>query len=431
MENENRRADGWKLYHTQNNGSGIALASINNRNTEDRPSYVTAAENSLAPGKNGMTRSRTLGVLSSISRTFSRGSLNSRTTDRSRDFSGSSISTTLVSKPSLLSLSRFSRKSSGPAAGNEADVEPAEWPLFSRLQIADDPRMIIKAMPAQYWAGRFMALQDQFRSELLENRNLNAVIEAQVARSSLCGNSNAGYDTPAKVNTLNNPSTSVYAAARIAPRDSYGGYQRGDNQDGGGAIKRHSRIPHAATSGAILETPRGDGASYPKASTPPQLRQAPTRQPTPRLPSYDQAIAMPPLRLAHRRETNPDDFRSNPYNNTDALRALVLANAAALTDEDSRIRRVFVHLEALCMTDEARFSLHLWQQEYARQMKRETFLPPGGTMVDAPRKTSGGITGRLEGFFGGGPRRSFRWAGKGVPKRGPNRHREHFPRGFH
>lgn len=48
-----------------------------------------------------------------------------------------------------------------------------------------------------------------------------------------------------------------------------------------------------------------------------------------------------------------------------------------LSEEDERIRRVFRHLETLCETDEARSSLHDWQQAYARYHKRPRVHPPG------------------------------------------------------
>lgn len=62
------------------------------------------------------------------------------------------------------------------------------------------------------------------------------------------------------------------------------------------------------------------------------------------------------------------------------LRRVTVADATALTDDDNRCRRVFVHLEACCVTDEARNSLYAWQQDYARRTQREVLLPKGGTM---------------------------------------------------
>lgn len=58
------------------------------------------------------------------------------------------------------------------------------------------------------------------------------------------------------------------------------------------------------------------------------------------------------------------------------------ADAELLLDDDERCKRVFVHLEAFCATDEARRSLFAFQQEYARKMRRPKLLPRGGTMGD-------------------------------------------------
>ncbi|KAK7966551.1 uncharacterized protein PG986_000828 [Apiospora aurea] len=66
-------------------------------------------------------------------------------------------------------------------------------------------------------------------------------------------------------------------------------------------------------------------------------------------------------------------------------------DAMLLLDEDNRARRVFLHLEALCITHEAKKSLHTWQYNYARRMGKECLLPRGGG------ESSRGWVGRLLG----------------------------------
>jgi hypothetical protein len=51
-------------------------------------------------------------------------------------------------------------------------------------------------------------------------------------------------------------------------------------------------------------------------------------------------------------------------------------------DEERRTKKVFLHLEALCVTNEAKKSLWEWQLAFARRMGNEKFLPSGGKMVD-------------------------------------------------
>lgn len=51
-------------------------------------------------------------------------------------------------------------------------------------------------------------------------------------------------------------------------------------------------------------------------------------------------------------------------------------------DRERRIKRVFLHLEVLCVTTEAKISLWEWQLAYARRERNETFLPNGGKMTN-------------------------------------------------
>jgi hypothetical protein len=62
--------------------------------------------------------------------------------------------------------------------------------------------------------------------------------------------------------------------------------------------------------------------------------------------------------------------------------ATYAADAKLLLDDDERCKRVFIHLEAFCATDEARRSLFVFQQDFARKEGRPKVLPRGGTMGD-------------------------------------------------
>lgn len=62
--------------------------------------------------------------------------------------------------------------------------------------------------------------------------------------------------------------------------------------------------------------------------------------------------------------------------------AMHSADAELLLDDDERCKRVFIHLEAFCATDDARRSLFAFQQDYARKTGRPKLLPRGGTMGD-------------------------------------------------
>ena len=82
---------------------------------------------------------------------------------------------------------------------------------------------------------------------------------------------------------------------------------------------------------------------------------------------------------------------------TASIRASRELDATLLMDEDNRARRVFLHLEALCITNEAKKSLHTWQYSYARRMGKECLLPKG--------ESSKGWVGRLLGKHDYGSKR--------------------------
>lgn len=68
---------------------------------------------------------------------------------------------------------------------------------------------------------------------------------------------------------------------------------------------------------------------------------------------------------------------------TSALRSFMTSTSVSPENEDdTRCRRVFDHLDYLCTTAEARRSLHIWQQSYARRHGRPSLLPEGGTMEE-------------------------------------------------
>lgn len=112
----------------------------------------------------------------------------------------------------------------------------------------------------------------------------------------------------------------------------------------------------------------------------------------------------------HTRQSHPLDLRYSRYNTRlppSATSAAILqqtsgnmadavahADAALLLNDDERCKRVFVHLEAFCATDEARISLRTWQQEYARKTGRKKLLPKGGAMQD---RHSGSYISRIMG----------------------------------
>ncbi|KAG6006819.1 hypothetical protein E4U54_000115 [Claviceps lovelessii] len=77
-----------------------------------------------------------------------------------------------------------------------------------------------------------------------------------------------------------------------------------------------------------------------------------------------------------------------PSNTTSALTTITYNNTRRQLDneDDLRCGRIFRHLDSLCSTDEARKSLRLWQQSYARRVGCSKLLPAEGYCETTDRK---------------------------------------------
>lgn len=205
-----------------------------------------------------------------------------------------SVITNLTASLSRTSLSKFSLSASvSSMAESEARISIASD--ASAGSSNDDTTGGLKIYSAQssaYWTGRFVALQDRFRNEMLLPENMTTLVTAHAERS-------------------------------VVPDEEPG--------------TRAARM-------AAMYAPKQNTAS---------ARPKPKRHST----------------TNKARETK-----------TKTRVAGSSLDAARLEDEDDRARRIFLYLEALCATSEAKRSLHVWQQKYARRMGKENLLPRGGTM---------------------------------------------------
>ncbi|KAK3401848.1 hypothetical protein B0T20DRAFT_345524 [Sordaria brevicollis] len=336
------------------------------------------------------------------------------------------------------------------------------------------PRFVSTAQNSEYWAGRFSTTHDKLLDELLQPHNLKLIIDAHTIQSEISNDTDDSTSTPSvpPASAFNNPSTSVYASTRIVPTRNYNidtpakrlpdheqlGLKTTENRHTPFYMRGVRRIPHSATTDAVMQTPRKsstyvsernpavyktvhhDESSYQQDPSPSMIprRVIPRsesssilpQRPLPETPVSESSTVLPrrPLpRIPHVDSEGvihiyaPDSDDSYPsesfrMRNTDRprwlktesqiqaqkereamLRRVTVANAAALTDDDDRCRRVFLQLEECCTTDEARNSLHVFQQAYARRHNREDLLPKGGTMHD-PRTFRNSVFSR--GLFG-------------------------------
>ncbi|KAF4464492.1 hypothetical protein FALBO_8682 [Fusarium albosuccineum] len=121
----------------------------------------------------------------------------------------------------------------------------------------------------------------------------------------------------------------------------------------------------------------------------------------------DTPVSPPFMRPFQRQTIAPDRVAANARpthlshsTTTSALTSLTSSRRVSSgSDEDARYIRIFRHLNDLCTTNEARRSLHDWQQTYARRMGKPNLLPKGGRMDDKSLMSK---------LFGGGPHKTER-----------------------
>lgn len=470
---------------------------------ENYPPKARPADSTPTQPPRGIPKSRTFSVLSSFTHSFSRGSLGSRANTSRNVSAESSGSHTWTwgqgfARQPLPSVSRESLEDDLDGGKRyEATLTPVPstlTPVSSNSSIAslpDDPRLVRIAMPPQYWAGRFMALHDQFHNELLEPQNL-AQIMGNNGDPTINSSSTNGYEPPSSAASRNNPSTSVYGLPR--------GIHSINLESKAGHSRHPSRIPQSATSGAILQT-----STYSTACTSSPARRFYQPPPySPRLPSYEKATgtsirfvptttaipystttadygpypsaSLPTTRRFIRRRITTDPTTSTittplkvpppltkktfsssfpfpyPYTSysvtptgtstgtltpttpltatttvtsipttvptTAAVPTTTTAPTTATTtadstkknthanssveakekdDDDARCRRVYMHLEALCVTDVARASLRAWWVGFVRRTGRGGPVP-----VSALGQGLGSVSARYSGQGGAG-----------------------------
>ncbi|KAL2172673.1 hypothetical protein VTG60DRAFT_4119 [Thermothelomyces hinnuleus] len=178
--------------------------------------------------------------------------------------------------------------------------------------LSNNPKEITTAMPPQYWAGRFMALQDRFHNELLESHRLARICGGQSAQP---------FNRHGYAHLLTTGENTI------------------------------QELPSAATPSHSDGDGDGNGMKNAKACS---------------------AITVTASSICQ--EANTTTINQNTSLTTFTTAAAASASAAATAaapidgDDASRTHRVFVHLESLCTTDAARTSLRQWQAAYAHRL---------------------------------------------------------------
>ncbi|KAK4155600.1 hypothetical protein C8A00DRAFT_41788 [Chaetomidium leptoderma] len=322
-------------YTYRHSGSSSFVTDVSHDDGQ-LPAHITSQPRLAIP------KSRTFSLLSSLTQSFSRGSLTSQAPS-SRIVSGESHASSIAAHDKVIThqpLSRTLVSRNNPASPTTAT------PSSPTTSPPDNPKEVATAMPPQYWAGRFMALQDRFHNEMLEPHQLSRICQAQGALSFLPDLTSSRASAAA---AQNNPSISAYALTRVA-RTASSKYKPAQN----GGTRLPSRIPQSATSGAILQsTPYG----YPRSSSFNQSITIPsTVLPFTMMAPDENSIPEHPTAVMMGTGIGTTTLPSL-NNNTTTYPLLHAAAANDDDDDDIRTRRVFLHLEQLCVTDVARMSL--------------------------------------------------------------------------
>ncbi|KAH6617754.1 hypothetical protein B0J18DRAFT_435480 [Chaetomium sp. MPI-SDFR-AT-0129] len=222
-----------------------------------------------------------------------------------------------------------------------------------------DPKAVSKAMPVQYWAGRFMSLYDHLYNELLEPDNLARLCETPA------GSLAPDTGNKASAAAQNNPSISAYGVPRAMRAD----YRNSGHTSG---VPPPSRIPQSATSNAILQSSaynsRMPGLASHSQIAHPTFQSLTSRHP---LPTMDENT-IPEHAPAGLTSVTDEAVTTIPsQDKTTHTNKVSLGQGGGLHDSDDvRVRRIFAQLKKTCVTDEALLSFHKWQVLYARKTGR-------------------------------------------------------------
>lgn len=362
---------------TDTNGHSVSFSSTdstdynnsstsNNINKSD-PSYFLGADTTEPQPQRGIPKPRTFSVLSSLTQSFSRGSLTSRGTSNRKvstesTASGSVTHDLVTVRHDLPRAAKYPLEKALIGDQNDQATPTPVMPGSASAAAPVDARLITTAMPPEYWAGRFMALHDRFRSELLQPQRLARITKMHADNSLDRAHAGTHAATAPAAAALNNPSRSAYSMTRISrPADPGCDVPAGRN-----GYSRHTsrRIPQSATSDAILQT-----TSYGSSAVRDLPALLPPQFPYPRVSSYEQAtLRLPVASVTQHHPASPCFQGASTKTNQDD-------RDGDVDDDDARCRRVFVHLEALCLTDAARASLRAWRVTFARRTRRLALLP--------------------------------------------------------
>lgn len=350
--------------------AGYLLTSFVNRYSGNSPSFLVdicreeqqrhehhIADSDLSQPSVSIMKSRTFSVISSITQSFSGSTLGSQKTSRNLRRPSEGSTTTADRQESVQSLVCQQNSSAKRQIYSTSLIVPTSG---SYPSLSNNPKEVTTAMPPQYWAGRFMALQDRFRNELLESHGLVGICGGQSARPF------RGITPQAPETSQRNTSTSVYDIPHLVQVD------RQSSAPNDSSLR--PRIPHSSTTGATMRHISYNIKPSPSLST----------QTVRYYSNGDTATVNLPYQnhhgYTHLLRADEDTLQVVP---SAATPTTVPATVTNDKDDASHAHRVLAHLETLCTTDVARASLRQWRTAYAHKMDTDGRLGKAETEVKA------------------------------------------------
>ncbi|KXX77784.1 hypothetical protein MMYC01_204789 [Madurella mycetomatis] len=319
-------------------------------------------------------KSQTVGAFSSISNSFSRGSLTSQGTNSAGNMNGGSSNLGIATPAQETTREQFLGLApepckADPTEGQNNFLTKSQSSSSPRLTaLPDDPGLVTTAMTAQYWTGRFASLQDKFRNELLELENLSLLIEAHTDGS------------------LHEPCAS--AVTRLIQETNLDSLSLNtDNNYMGPVLLPTRHIPKPATNEAIPKKAGYTASLFePKARLPPlpTARTTTTTTTTTNLPRPRPRLGLNIHLVNHYRQGHHDAMAAahNSSSQVEQKRKELKDLAIARADDTVVVRRALTHLGNLCLTREARESFTAWRVLHARKEGNSSLLPRGARMDD-------------------------------------------------
>ena len=348
--------------------SRVSPAKARDRSIADNPAPVGSKllrkvappdpKQSSGMPRQGIPKSRTLGVLSNLTSSFSGSSIIGF--GRSGSSKRTSTSTSSTVGPTPVPTDSNPRTGDGTREEEPEGRRPVSLSLSAaftanknqhqsqRRNQHANPRYVYTAQSSAYWTGRFVSLQDKLQCQLLLPENLPGLAGTGAEDSE---HQSRPQSSNATTSGLTASATTSCISGCIATSAKY--------TQGGG----DRRISYQHDHRIRPQPSKGQG----REPQQPQVEE-----------DGNEDKENEGAKSVRREGTDQDpNTKPVPIPDPELLRIR--------SDKTYRARRALLHLESMCATPEARRSLRAWQQAYARRIGCDALMPRDGSIEDHHR----------------------------------------------